>query len=350
MPTRLPFQSAFHTCVVCLLLSLGLVACDGDAPRESGAADESRVVVYTSRQAHLIEPLFERFTDATGIEVDFVTDSEAPLIERLAAEGDRTQADVFMTVDAGNLWFATEREVLQPLDSQQLRDRIPENLRDPDDHWFGLSIRARAIVYHPDRVDSEELSTYESLAEDQWEERLCLRTSRKVYNQSLVAMLIEHLGADEAESVVGGWVDNLAATPFSSDTQMIEAVAAGRCDAGIANSYYLGRLQRDDSDYPVEIFWPNQETTGTHINISGAAVTRHAPRPDNARQLIEWLASDDAQAEFASLNLEFPVVEGTELDPVVAAWGDFRPDPTNLAVAGQRQGEAVRLMDRVGYR
>ncbi len=334
----------------CVGLSLLLVACDrndsGPLPPEA----ESRVVVYTSRQSHLIEPLFERFTESTGIQVDYITDSEAPLIERLAAEGDRTQADVFMTVDAGNLWFATQREVLQPLDSSALAEAVPENLRDPDGHWFGLSIRARAIVYHPDRVDPEELSTYQALADEKWDDRLCLRTSRKVYNQSLVAMLIEHLGTEEAEQVVSGWVDNLAVPPFSSDTQMIQAVGAGRCDVGIANSYYLGRLQRDDEDYPVAIYWPNQETSGVHVNISGAGMTRHAPRPGNARKLIEWLASEAAQEEFASLNMEYPVLDGVELDPVVAAWGEFRHDPTNLAVAGERQSEAVRLMDRVGYR
>lgn len=326
-----------------------LAACTPDATDESGSSGD-RLVVYTSRQAHLIDPLFERFTAETGIEIDYITDSEAPLIERLAAEGERTPADVFMTVDAGNLWYAAERDVLQPLASDSLARTVPAHLRDPDGYWYGLSVRARSIVYHPERVDADELSTYETLADDHWRGRLCLRTSRKVYNQSLVAMLIEHHGEPRAEEIVRGWVANLAAPPFSSDTQIIEAIAAGQCDVGISNSYYLGRLLADDPDYPVRLFWANQGTTGVHVNISGAGIVRHAPRPDLAARLIEWLADDGAQGDFAAVNLEFPVNGRVARAPVVAAWGNFTADETNLSVAGRRQAEAVRLMDRAGYR
>ncbi len=318
-------------------------------PAEPGA-EAPRVVVYTSRQPYLIEPLFARFTEETGIQVEFTSDNEASLIERLAAEGARSPADVFVTVDAGNLWFAAERGILAPLESETLREAIPAELRDPDDQWFGLSVRARSIVYHRDRVEREELSTYEDLADPRWQGRLCLRTSRKVYNQSLVAMLIHHHGEQRAEEIVSGWVANLATNPYASDTQTIEAVAAGQCDVAIVNTYYLARLVADDPNYPVAVFWANQGTTGTHVNVSGAAITRHAPRPIRARALIEWLASDAAQQEFAQRNLEFPANPAIEADPLVAAWGEFRGDETNLVVAGQRQSEAVRLMDRAGYR
>ncbi len=343
--------------LLALIVALSLAACGQQSDSvnaPSNATDEVKptptVVVYTSRQPHLIEPLFERYTAETGIEIDYINDSEAALIERLAAEADRTPASLFITVDAGNLWHAAERGLLQPVDSDLLDERIPDALRDPDDLWFGLSIRARTLVYHPDRVDPSELSTYAALGAPEWEGRLCLRTSRKVYNQSLVAMMIERLGDAETEAVVRSWVDNLATDPFSSDTRLIEAVAAGQCDVGLVNTYYLGRLIQDDPDYPVELFWANQGAGGVHINISGAGVVRHAPEAAAAQALIEWMAGDEAQQMIAASNFEFPVVDNVPLDPIVAAWGDFEPDSTNLKVAGQRQAEAVRLMDRAGWR
>ncbi len=334
---------------LCLLV---LTAC-GDqtgTPANETEAGQARVVVYTSRQPYLIEPLFERYTARTGVAIDFASDNEASLIERIAAEGERTQADLFMTVDAGNLWHAAERGLLQPAGSDALTKRIPAALADDQARWYGLSVRARTIVYHPDRVDSSELSSYEDLADERWAGRLCLRTSRKVYNQSLVALLIEHHGEERAEEVVRGWVANLATNPYSSDTQTIEAVAAGQCDVAIVNSYYLGRKLADDPDYPVELFWANQGSTGVHVNISGAGITRHAPRPDQARALLEWLASEEAQAEFAERNLEFPANPVIESRGLVASWGEYRADDTPLTVAGERQAQAVRLMDRAGYR
>jgi len=331
------------------LAGCGQETAPGAAPAESASAP-ARIVVYTSRQPHLIESLFQRFEADTGIAIEFISDDAGALIERLAAEGERTPADVLITVDAGNLWQAAERGLLQPLSSPILDRRIPSALRDPDGLWFGLSIRARTLVYHPDRVDPAALSTYAALAEPEWHGRLCMRTSRKVYNQSLVAVMIERLGEERTEQIVRGWVENLATGPFSSDTRLIEAMAAGQCDVGIVNTYYLGRLQQENPEYPVQLFWANQGEGGVHVNISGAGVTRHATNFDGARALIEWLAGDDAQRMMAATNLEFPVVAGVPLDPVVEAWGPYQPDPTNLVVAGRRQVEAVRLMDRAGWR
>lgn len=335
----------------CLLL-IALAACsdNGSVDDTASAEKQERVVVYTSRQPHLIEPLFERYTAATDVNVDFTSDKEASLIERLDAEGPRTEADVFLTVDAGNLWHAAERGLLQPSDSEILEASIPDSLSDEKGRWYGLSVRARTIVYHPDRVERENLSTYEDLADERWAGRLCLRTSRKVYNQSLVALLIEHHGEARTEEIVSGWVSNLATNPFSSDTQTIEAVADGQCDVAIVNSYYLGRLLAEDPDYPVRLYWANQDTTGVHVNISGAGITRHAPRPEQARALLEWLASDQAQAEFAEKNLEFPANPDIQPRGLVRKWGEFRADDTLLTVAGRRQAQAVRLMDRAGYR
>lgn len=333
-----------------------LVGCQPSDPeavtdgQDTNGVAEQRVVVYTSRQPHLIEPLFERYTRETGVTVEFTSANEASLIERMAAEGDQTPADVFITVDAGNLWFASERGLLQPLESESLGAIVPASLRDTDNRWFGLSVRARTLMYHPERVDPSELSTFEDLAGLKWAGRLCLRTSRKVYNQSLVAMLIEHHGEQKSQAIVEGWVSNLATDPFSSDTQLIEAVAAGQCDVAIANTYYLGRVLAEDPSYPVALFWANQDTTGVHVNISGAGVTKHAPRPNQGQRLIEWLASERAQGEFAESNLEYPVNPNVQASGVVAQWGEFVADETPLVVVGERQAQAVRLMDRAGYR
>lgn len=210
---------------------------------------------------------------------------------------------------------------------------------------------ARAIVYATARVDPEQLNTYAGLADDRWRGRLCLRTSKEVYNQSLVATMIASRGESETEALVRGWVANLAAPPFASDTQVIEAIAAGQCDIGLVNSYYLGRLQREQPDLPVALFWPDQAAgeRGSHVNVSGAGVTRHSPRPEAARAFIEWLSAGEVQRLFASLNLEYPVNPEIEPDPLVAAWGEFRADEINLSTAGELQAAAVRLVDRAGY-
>nr|WP_258867932.1 extracellular solute-binding protein [Alkalilimnicola ehrlichii] len=238
------------------------------------------VTVYSSRNEHLIRPLFERFTEETGTQVRYVTDNEGPLMARLRAEGRNTPADVLMTVDAGNLWQATEMGLLRPTDSDVLENNIPEHLRDPEGRWFGLSVRARTIIYSTERVDPDELSTYADLADPKWEGRLCLRTSNKVYNQSLVATMIAHHGAERAEEIVRGWVNNLAVRPFSDDTATMRAVAAGQCDVAIVNTYYFGRLQRENPDIPLALYWANQEAEGVHVNVSGAGITRHAKNPE----------------------------------------------------------------------
>lgn len=308
------------------------------------------VVVYSSRQEHLIKPLFDRFTAETGIEVQYQTGEDGPLIARLQAEGDRTFADILYTVDAGNLWSAANKGLLAPIQSEVLEKNIPLHLRDPLNQWFGLSVRARTIVYSTERVDPASLSTYEALAEPQWQGKLCLRTSRKVYNMSLVATMIERLGEAEAQRVVEGWVNNLATRVFSSDALLIEAIAAGQCDVGLVNTYYLGQLQAENPELPAALFWANQESSGVHVNISGAGVTRYARHPAAAQRLIEWLSTEEPQFMFSELNLEYPA--NPEIEPValVASWGDFMPDTLNVEAAGRLQAAAVMLMDRADYR
>jgi iron(III) transport system substrate-binding protein len=322
----------------------------GCAPSAPPVDDRGELVVYSERKESLIEPIFARYTRETGVRVRWLTDAAPVLIERIAAEGASTRADLLMTVDAGSLWQAAERGLLRPLESEQLEAVVPAHLRDPQSRWFGLSQRARTIVYSTERVDPAELSSYAALADERWRGRLCLRSSRKVYNQSLTASLIERYGEEAAETVVAGWVANLATAPFADDTLLAQAIRAGQCDVGIINTYYLGRLQKDDPEFPVQLFWADQEHDGVHVNISGAGVLAGSSRPEQAQALLEWLVSADVQGEFAALNLEFPVRAGIALDPVVDAWAEYRPDPLNVEVSGRRQAEAVRLMDRVGWR
>ncbi|MCC5810017.1 MAG: extracellular solute-binding protein [Ectothiorhodospiraceae bacterium] len=335
-----------HRFLLSGLLAAGLTV-GGVAP----VLADDEVVVYSSRQEHLIKPLFDRFTEQTGIRVRYVTDNAGPLMARLRSEGRNTPADVFMTVDAGNLWQAAEHNLLAELDSELLQDAIPAHLRDPDNRWFGLSVRARTVVYSPERVDADELpGSYEDLADERWHGRLCLRTSQSVYNQSLIATMIARNGADDTEETVRGWVSNLATQPFSNDTSAMEAVAAGQCDIALVNSYYFGRLLNQNPDVPLDIHWVGQDGDGVHVNISGAGITRHAKRPEAARQLLEWLAGEEAQSLFGALNMEYPAREDITPEERVASWGTFRADQTNLSEAGRLQTQAVMLMDRAGFR
>ncbi len=343
-----------------LALALVLTACGGneggqaDAPAPAAAATEAaapeRVVVYSSRAEQLIAPIFEAFTAATGIPVEYITDDPQPLIARLQAEGENTPASVLLTVDAGNLWFAAEQGVLASAGSDTLTAAIPEYLRDPEGRWFGLSLRARTIVYDNRKLSADDLVGYEDLADPRWKGKLCLRTSKKVYNQSLVAMMIARLGEARTEEIVRGWVDNLALDPTSNDTRLIEAIADGRCEVGIVNTYYLGRLQRDNTELPVGLYFPTAEVGGVHVNVSGAGIVANAANADGARTLLEWLAGPEGQALFAARNLEFPVDPTTANDPVVEAWGSYQPSEQPLVDAGRLQADAVRLMDRAGYR
>lgn len=314
------------------------------------AVQADDIVVYSARKEHLIKPLFDAYTKKTGVRITYITDKAGPLLARIEAEGANTPADILMTVDAGNLWQAAERGVLATIDSDILGKNIPAHLRDPKDRWFGLSVRARTIVYSTERVRDGELVSYEALADPAWQGRLCLRTSKKVYNQSLVAMMIERSGEDKTEQTVRRWIDNLAMPPFSNDTRAMQAILAGLCDATIVNTYYYGRLKRKQPDAPLAIFWPNQETSGVHINISGAGITTHARHREAAIKLLEWLSSLEAQQMYASLNMEYPVNPQVAADSGVAAWGEFKTDTTNLAKAGELQTRAVMLMDRAGYK
>jgi iron(III) transport system substrate-binding protein len=315
----------------------------------AGAAEKS-LVVYSARKYQLVEELFQEYGRERGIEVKSVTDDGAPLIQRLKAEGSASPADVFITVDAGDLWRATQAGLLQPVRSPMLETAIPAHLRDPDGHWFGLAVRARTIAYSTARVKPAELSTYAALGDARWKGRLCLRSGKAVYNQSLVAMFINDMGEQATERMVGAWIANLAADPFSNDTLMLKAIAAGQCDVGITNSYYLGKLQHEQPGLPVQIFWADQAGKGTHVNISGGGVAKHARNREEAVRFLEWLASPATQQRFAAVNFEFPANAGVDPLPTVAAWGPFKPNEVNVGLIGKAQPAAVMLIDRAGWR
>ena len=312
------------------------------------AADE--LVVYSARNEQLIKPLFDAYTKETGTEIKFITDKEGPLLERLKAEGANTPADMLITVDAGNLWLAAKEGVLAGVNSKVLKANIPVHLRDPDNRWFGLSVRARTIVYSTVRVKPADLSTYEALGDAQWKGRLCLRTSKKVYNQSLVAMMIARQGEAKTEKIVKSWVANLATDVFPDDTQLMEAILAGQCDVGIVNTYYFGRLEKKQPGLPLALYWPNQKDRGVHVNVSGAGITAHAQHRAAAVKFLEWLSSEKAQNLFADENLEYPANSKVKPHASVAAWGQFKQDTINVSQAGGLQVKAVMLMDRAGYK
>ncbi|MBH3341688.1 extracellular solute-binding protein [Pseudomonas mendocina] len=311
------------------------------------AADE--VVVYSSRIDELIKPVFDAYTAKTGVQVKFITDKEAPLMQRIKAEGENAVADMLITVDAGNLWQAEQMGILQPTQSDVIKANIPAQYRSSTDSWTGLSLRARTIFYSTERVKPEELSTYEALADKNWEGRLCLRTSKKVYNQSLTATLIETHGAEKTEELIKGWVNNLATDVFPDDTALLQAIDAGQCDVGITNTYYYGRLHKEQPDLKVKPFWPNQNDRGVHVNLAGAGVTKHAPHAEQAKKLLEWMTTPEAQSIFAGVNQEFPANPAVAPSEEVAAWGTFKADSIATEVAGKRQAEATMLMDRAGW-
>ena len=320
-------------------------------------AQNKVVNVYSGRHYQTDEALYAGFTKATGIKVNRIEASEDAIIERIRSEGPRSPADVMITVDAGRLWRAEQLGLFQPVKSAALESRIPQSLREPGGHWFGFSTRARVIAYNKAKVQPGEIKTYEELADPRWKGRVCMRSSTNVYNLSLMGALLDHLGEARAEAWAQGVRANLAQEPKGGDTDQLKAVAAGQCDVTVSNQYYYARLarsQKPDEKQVAErigIVLPNQASWGTHVNISGAGVLKHAPNRDNAVRFLEYLASDDAQRYFADGNNEWPVVRTVKVDnPVLNALGDFKRDNLNVAVLGRNQPGSQRIYDRVAWK
>jgi iron(III) transport system substrate-binding protein len=321
------------------------------------AAQEKVLNLYSSRHYQTDEALYTGFTKATGIKINRIEGGEDALIERVRNEGERSPADVLITVDAGRLWRAEQLGLFQPTRSAVLESRIPASLREPSGLWFGFSTRARLIAYNNAKVKAGEIQTYEELADPKWKGRVCMRSSTNVYNLSLMGALIDHLGEEKAQAWAQGVRSNLAVDPKGGDTDQLKAVAAGECDVTISNQYYYARLLRSQKPDEQQIgerlgvVFPNQKTWGTHVNISGAGVLKNAPNREAAVRFLEYLASDEAQRYFADGNNEWPAVPGVRIDnPVLSRLGDFKRDALNVAVLGKNQPSSQKIYDRVAWK
>lgn len=308
--------------------------------------EKNTIQVYSARHYDL-EEAFKAFSEETGTSVEFLFGSDAELRERLAAEGENSVADVYLTVDAGNLAAAADQGIFQPLNSEVMESAVAEDFRDPENQWFGLAKRTRTIVYSPERVDPSELSTYEDLADSKWKGRLCLRTANASYTQSLVASMIAKDGEEKTEEIVRGWADN--ADIYSNDVEILKNIDSGKCDVSIVNHYYLARELKDHPDLKVKLFWADQDQPGVHVNISGGGVVKHSDNVAGAQQLLEWLATT-GQAEFVGDNMEYPINPEVEVEPILAEFGNFSEQQINARAYAELNPEAVALMGRAGYR
>ena len=322
----------------------------------SANANAEEVNVYSARKTQLIKPLLDAFTRETGIKVNLITSKADALVKKLESEGRRSPADIFITTDAGRLHRAKELGLLQAAISEEALNKVPANLKDIDNQWLGLTTRARVIVYKKDKVNPSELSTYEALADPKWKSRICIRSSDNIYNQSLVASMITNIGEPKTQQWANQFVENFARKPKGGDRDQVKAVAAGNCDIAIVNTYYLGQmLNGNDPDQvkaaqQVAVFWPNQNDRGTHINVSGIAITNSAKNVDNANKLITFLLTKPAQDWYAQSNNEYPVVANVEASDTLKSWGKFKSDSLNMSQLGINNPKAVRLMDRANWR
>lgn len=335
----IPVRPAFALLSAALLVG-SAAACSGD--------DGETLTVYSGRH-YGIETAFEEFEEEAGVNVEFLTGNDAELRERIAAEGEDTEADVYLTVDAGNLWAAAEEGIFQPLESPVLDEAIPEELRDAENRWFGLAVRARTIVYNTDLVDEADVpSTYEELADPEYAGRLCLRNANNDYQQSLVASMIAADGEEATVEVLRGWAEN--AEIFANDVALLDAMAAGACEIGVVNHYYLARLLEENPDAPIGLKWAEQDGRGVHINISGGGVTRYADDIPLAQQFLEWLATD-GQNTLVADNHEYPANPAVQPEPLIAeTFGtDFVRDQLRADVLGSLNADAVRAMDAADF-
>lgn len=316
----------------------------------------AEVNIYSARKEALIKPLLDQFNKETGISVNIVTGKADTLLKRLEVEGKNTPADLLLTVDVARLIRAKDKGLFQQIDSELLNKIIPENYRDDDKQWFGLSLRSRVIIYAPDSVNESDLDSYIDLADKKWANRICVRSSSNVYNQSLVAAMIANYGLEKAERWAAGLVNNFARPPKGGDRDQIKAVAAGVCDVALVNNYYLAGMIESSQESEVvaakkiKLYWPNQDGRGAHMNVSGAGVLKPAKHKKEAIQLLEFLVSDYAQQWYADTNHEYSINPVIESSSVLKSWGKFKADNLNLGLLGKHNTDAVLLMDRVGWK
>lgn len=358
------FRQSYRSLFTVGLAALVATGCSPETPIQATSADNgagngaktSEINLYSSRHYDTDNALYKGFTQQTGIKVNVIEGNADQLIERIKTEGANARADIFIAVDAGRIWRAQEASILQPISSKELELAIPANLRSPEGYWFGLSKRARVIAYSRDRVNPNNLSTYEALAQPQWQGKVCVRSSDNIYNQSLVAWKIEKDGVEETEKWLQGLVKNFARPPEGNDVSQLKDIAAGECDVALVNHYYVARLKQSDEPEDqkvasqIGVFFPNQKEEGTHVNIGGAAVVAGAPNKAAAIKFLEYLASPEAQEIFANANNEIPVIAGMKSNDTVASFGNFKGSTVNVTAYGENNPEAVKLMDRTGWK
>ena len=339
-------KRGFVASLLCIIGVSGIISCSNT---------QQEVNLYSARHYDTDVELYENFTNETGIKVNLIEGSSDELIERIKSEGINSPADVFITVDAGRMWRAQESEILQPIASQLVNERISESLRQPEGQWISLTRRIRGIVYNTERVNPEELSSYEDLADPKWKGRVCVRSSNNIYNQSLLASMVESLGEEATEEWAKGLVANFARDPQGGDTDQVRAVAAGVCDVAIANHYYYVRLlsseDTDDKDVTgkTAFFFPNQSGRGAHANVSAAGLVANAPNKANAVKFIEYLTSVRAQELLAEGNKEYPANTEVPIATILEGLGEFKTDEVNVASYGENNPVAIRIMDRAGW-
>ena len=332
-----------------------LVAAASTLTGLAAAQNQEAVNIYSSRHYDTDLALYEEFTEKTGIKVNRLEAGADALIERIKTEGEFSPADVLITVDAGRLWRAEEAGILASVSSEVLAERLPDTMRHPEGLWFGLSKRARVVIYNKEAGRPDNLETYEDLADPAHRGKICIRSSSNIYNISLLASIVANSGAEAAEAWAAGVVANFARRPQGNDTSQINAVASGECAIAVVNSYYLARFAASDDPNTrgtfdaLGIIFPNQDDRGSHVNISGAGVLVHAPNRENAIRFIEYLTEDAAQRYFANGNNEYPAVPSVQASSAVEEMGAFKADDLNVSELGTHQAEAVRIFDRVGW-
>ena len=313
---------------------------------------DGEVNVYSYRQPFLVEPLFDAFTKETGIDVNVVFDDKG-LIERLKQEGRNSPADLIVTVDIGRLQEAVDAGVTQTVSDAVLEQNIPSQFRDPAGHWFGLTLRARLIAASKDRVAEGAIQSYEDLADPQWQGKICSRSGKHVYNVALLASMIAHHGEEQAEQWLTGVKNNLARKPQGNDRAQVKAIKEGECDIAVINNYYIGLMLHNEEQKAwaeaINVIFPNQSDRGTHVNISGMALTQSAPNKENAIKLMEFLSDDQAQQIYARQNFEYPVKPGVIWPDLLQSWGEFKIDELPLATVSQNRKAAILMVDRVGF-
>lgn len=347
------------------VLFLLLAACGSSSEETSGdnsdnasSSEESggEVNLYTGRHYETDQELYDQFTEETGIEVNVIEGKDDELIARLDREGQASEADLLITADAGRLDRAKSQELLQPIENDTVKENVPEKFMDSDNQWVGLTKRARVIAYHKDRVDPSSIETYADLTDDEWQDRVLIRSSSNIYNQSLLASMIALEDEAKAEQWAEGIVDNMAREPQGGDRDQAKAIAAGEGDVAVMNTYYLGKMLHSEDQEEVDvaeqlgIIFPNQDSEGTHVNISGIGLTNSSSNSDNAEQFIEFLTTEEAQKQFAEANYEYPVNPDVEAAETLQEWGEFTEQDLPLEKLGEHNQRAIEIMNEAGWK